>query len=68
MTRQYNPTAAGRQIYVASNGVELERKYLYAHSHEWEDMLSLAKTVGLPLGKMLVSLAYAEIRRIRADR
>lgn len=63
--RQYNPTAAGRQPYIAANGVELERKYLYANSQEWDDLQSLARTIGQPLGKMLVMLAYAEISRIR---
>lgn len=51
--------------YIAANGVELQRKYLYADPQEWEDLLSLAHTLGQPLGRMLVSLAYAEIEHIR---
>ena len=51
--------------YIAANGVEVERKYLYATPENWDDMHSLARTVGQPLGKMLVMLAYAEIERIR---
>jgi len=54
-----------RPPYIAANGAEVERKYLYATPDNWDDMYSLAHTVGLPVGKMLVMLAYAEIKRIR---
>jgi len=66
--RQYDPQKAGREIYIASNGAELERRYIYADSHTWDDLHSLARLVGQPLGKMLISLAYAEIKRIRDSR
>lgn len=68
MHRAYDPTKAGRQLYVAANGVELERKYLYGEPQEWEDMQNLARTLGLSVGRMLVLLAYAEIDRIRQSR
>jgi hypothetical protein len=65
MNRQYDPAKAGRQTYTAANGAEIERKYLYATPENWDAMQSLARTIGQPLGKMLVMLAYAEIDRIR---
>jgi hypothetical protein len=65
MNRQYDATKAGRQPYIAANGAEIERKYLYATPENWDDMQSLARTIGQPLGKMLVMLAHAEIERIR---
>ena len=63
--RTYDATKAGRQTYTAADGAEIERKYLYATPENWDDMQSLARTIGLPLGRMLVTLAYAEIERIR---
>lgn len=54
-----------RPLYIAANGVAVERKYVYATPENWDDMYSLAHTVGQPVGKMLVMLAYAEIERIR---
>ena len=65
MARAYDPAKAGRQVYIAANGVELERKWLYATSPEWDDLYALAKTTGQPLGQMLLTLAFNEIRRIR---
>ena len=63
--RTYDATKAGRQVYIAASGAELERKWLYASPSEWEDLYALAKTTGQPLGQMLLTLAYKEIRRIR---
>lgn len=63
--RIHDPAKAGRQAYIAASGAELERKWLYASLTEWEDLHALAKTTGLPLGQMLLTLAYNEIRRIR---
>lgn len=53
------------QLYIAANGVAVERKYVYATPENWDDLYSLARTIGEPVGKMLVMLAYAEIERIR---
>ena len=54
-----------RPLYIAANGCHVERKYLYATPGNWDDMHSLARTLGQPVGKMLVTLVYAEIERIR---
>ena len=64
-SRTYDPTKAGRQVYISANGAELERKWFYASPSEWEDLYALAKTTGQPVGQMLLTLAYKEIRRIR---
>lgn len=66
--RNYDATKAGREIYIAPNGAELERRYIYADSYTFDDLHSLARLMGQPLGKMLISLAYAEIKRIRDSR
>lgn len=65
MPRSYDAAKAGRQVYISAKGVELERKFLYANSQEWEDLQNLARTLGQPVGRMLVLLAYAEIEKIR---
>lgn len=65
MERQYDVEKTGRQVYIAADGTELQRKYVYGTAYEWDSLQSLARTLGMPLGKMLVTLAFAEIKRIR---
>lgn len=65
MKAVYDPAKAGRQRYTSANGVELERKWLYATPEEFDNLHSLAKLTGQPLGQMLLTLAFNELRRIR---
>lgn len=67
MIRHYDPAAARRETVIANNGTVLERKWLYGRPGEWDMLYRLASDCDLPLGRMLINLAYAEKARRQDD-
>lgn len=65
MKATYDPSKAGRTAFISASGKQLEKKYIYATPLEWDNLHSLAKLIGQPVGQMLLTLAFNELRRLR---
>lgn len=50
----------GRQHYIAADGTELQRKFMYWRHGEWAVLYKLAADSGMPLARLLLQLARQE--------